>query len=80
VIELAWRPFLDPIGAHAYWWALIVPLAFLTSMAYKAVRHPTMARYWRSVVRMTVEILVSLLLLGVAAFAFVEYVIPAIAA
>jgi len=76
---LAWRPFLDPIDAHAYWWFLLLPLAVLTSLAYKAVRHPTMQHFWRSVVRMTAEIIVAMMLLGVVSFVFVEYVIPAIA-
>jgi hypothetical protein len=35
---LAWRPFLDPLNLHEYWWAFLVPLALGVAFTYKAVR------------------------------------------
>ena len=45
---LAYIPFLMPINALQEWWyLLLLPLAFGISMIYKALRMPTLERYWR---------------------------------
>ena len=79
-LVVGWRPFLDPINAHAMWWALLIPLALGVSVVYKAVRLPDMEHYWRHVAVMTVQIIVAMILLGVAMFIFVQYLIPLLAA
>lgn len=72
----SWRPFLDPLDLHAWWWAFLPPLALGISVAYKAVRMPTLEGYRRAVLVMTLQIIAAMILLGVAAFLFVEYVAP----
>ncbi len=76
---LAWRPFLDPLDLHPYWWAFLVPLSFLISMTYRAVRMRDLHGYWRGVAVMTVQIILAMIALGAASFLFVEYLIPMLA-
>ncbi len=73
-----WTPFIDPINAFGVWWALIVPLAFGMSVAYKAVRVNDLSRYWRQVGAMTVQSVAAMFLLGAAAYVLILHVIPAI--
>ncbi|MEX2218344.1 MAG: hypothetical protein WD749_06245 [Phycisphaerales bacterium] len=75
---LAWRPFLDPMQLHGWWWAFLVPLSLGISVAYKAVRVGDLRDYWRQVAMMTVQIILGMVLLGVAAFVILGYVVPAI--
>lgn len=74
-----WRPFLDPLNLHAYWWAFLVPLALLISVTYRAVRMPDLKGYPRSVIAMTVQIILAMIGLGAAAFIFVEHLLPLLA-
>lgn len=76
---LAWRPFLDPLNVHEYWWAFLVPLALGISIAYKAVRLHDLGNYWRQVAVMTAQIILAMVLLGIAMFIFVDYLLPALA-
>lgn len=75
----SWRPFLDPLHLHAYWWAFMVPLALGISVTYRAVRMRDMRGYWRAVAVMTVQIILAMIALGAAAFILVEYLIPMLA-
>jgi len=68
----SYRPFIDPINAHHWWWALIVPLALLTAVAYKAVRLPTLERYWREVALMSVQVLLGMAALAATLWLLVE--------
>jgi hypothetical protein len=74
----AWRPFLDPLDLQRSWFWLILPLAFLVSMTYKAVRVETLRGYWRQVVIMTTQLIIAIIAMGAAAFVVVEYVLPII--
>jgi hypothetical protein len=76
---LAWRPFLDPLHLHAYWWAFLLPLALGISIAYKAVRTFDMRDYWREVAVMTAQIVLAMILLGIGMFIFVDFLLPALA-
>lgn len=76
---LAWRPFLDPLGLHAYWWVFLIPLSLLISVAYKAVRVKDLAEFPRQAAVMTGQIIVAMILLGAAAFLFLQYLLPMIA-
>lgn len=71
-----WRPFLDPIDAHRYWYLFLIPLALLMSMAYKAVRVESMNIYLKQVVIMTVQVVAAMIGLGLVAFLFVEFLLP----
>ncbi len=76
LLVLAWRPFLDPLNAHALWWLFLLPLALLISITYKAVRVREPRHYPRQVVTMTLQIIAAMILLGAAAFLLVEYLLP----
>jgi hypothetical protein len=73
-----WRPILDPLSMHEYWWLLLFPLSLGISVAYKAVRVPTLDGYLRAVLILTTQIILAMILLWIAAFLFVGYLLPAI--
>lgn len=77
---LAYRPFLDPLPIHELWWALLLPLAFFISFAYKAVRLPekdlALPRFFRHVAVMTAQIVLAMIALGAAIYAFTEILLP----
>lgn len=75
-MTLAWRPFLDPLDLHAYWYFLLVPLALGISIAYKAVRVRNMDRYWMNVFTMTAQIVGSIIGLGVLAYIVLILIVP----
>ncbi|MCL4197799.1 MAG: hypothetical protein KJZ69_09940 [Phycisphaerales bacterium] len=75
-LTLAYRPFLDPIDISGWWWWLVIPMAFLISMVYKAIRVPTMRRYWRQVVKMTVQVMVVMLLMCIGLYVIVLWAAP----
>lgn len=76
VLTLAYRPFLDPIDISGWWWWLAIPMVFLISMVYKAIRVPTMRRYWRQVVKMTVQVMVVMLLMCIGLYVIVLWAAP----
>lgn len=65
------RPFLDPIELHQWWFLLLVPMAFLVAMTYKAVRLRTLEKYWRQVLLMTSQIVIGMIALGAATYLLV---------
>lgn len=67
-----YRPFIDPLNLHNWWWALIVPLALGVSVAYKAVRLPNLDRYWREVGVMTLQVLLGMAALAAALWLLIE--------
>lgn len=77
---LAYTPFIDPINIHQYWYLLLLPVAFFVSLAYKACRVEPLSDLAKEVAVMTVQIVIVMILLGVASFLFVERVLPMIAA
>lgn len=77
---LAWRPFLDPLPmGHAASYLLLIPMALFVSMAYRAVRLPTMREYPKLVLIMTVQIIAAIIAIGVGLYLLVELVLPLIA-
>jgi len=74
MITLAYRPFLDPIQLDAWWFLLLVPMALLVSMAYKAVRVAHLADYWKQVGMMSTQVVLGVIALGVGIFVFVQYI------
>lgn len=75
---LAWRPFLDPLPMEDGWYLLLIPLALLISIGYKAVRTQDMRRYWRDVGIMTVQIILSMILLWIGAYLLIFRIVPLI--
>lgn len=76
---LAYRPFIDPISIHRLWYLLLIPLAVLVALSYKAVRIPDLRDLPRQVAVMTVQIVLGIAALGVAGYLVVEWVLPAVA-
>lgn len=76
---LAWRPFLDPLNLHVYWWAFLVPLSLGIAFTYKAVRVQDLRELPKRTAVLTLQIILGMILLGAAFFAFLEYVLPLIA-
>jgi hypothetical protein len=70
--DWSYRPFIDPLNLHDWWWTLIVPLSLGVAIAYKAVRLPNLDRYWREVIVMTVQILLGMAGLAAALWLLVE--------
>jgi len=75
---LAWRPFLDPLPIEDGWFGLLLPLALLISIGYKAVRVGDMRRYWREVAIMTVQVILAMILLWIAAWLLIFRIVPLI--
>lgn len=74
---LAHIPFVEPLPlAHRYWWLLIVPLAIGVSMAWKAVRLPSLGNYWRQVTAMSVQIVLGVAGIAVGLFVLIQVVLP----
>jgi len=76
---IGYTPVLEPLDVHGAWWVLLIPLAVLVSIAYKAVRVREMRHYARDVAVMTVQILAGMLLLGAAVYLLIELAVPTIA-
>lgn len=81
---LAFRPFLDPIDVTSFWYLLMVPMALLIAIAYKAVRMPQaesgpLRPYIIAVLKMTAMIVFWMIALWVAFYFFVLKLLPTIA-
>ena len=76
IATLAWRPFLDPISMHGTWYLLLIPLAFGIAMVYRAVRLADLGGYGWKVLALTVQIVVSMILLGLASYLFIQVAVP----
>ncbi|MBL0871528.1 MAG: hypothetical protein IBJ18_13225 [Phycisphaerales bacterium] len=72
-VARAYRPFIDAVDVHHWWFLLLIPIAFLVSIGYKAVRMHELTGYVRQVLMMTVQIVVGMVLLAVAFYALVAY-------
>ena len=76
---LGWRPFIDPMNAHDWWFLLIFPVALLVSLAWKAVRVDDVRQLPRAVGVMTVQVVLAMLGLGLAAYVGLVVVLPILA-
>ncbi|MBX3391958.1 MAG: hypothetical protein KF787_04850 [Phycisphaeraceae bacterium] len=77
-VTAAWRPFIDPINAHRVWYLLLIPMAWLISMVYKAVRLPDLEKYWRQVTVMSAQIVLWIIALGAGLYVFIQHLAPLI--
>lgn len=75
---LAYTPFIDPINVHGTWFWMLIPLALGVSTVYKALRVGDMKHYIRQVLAMTVQIVLVMVLLGIASYLLIEHVVPRI--
>ena len=78
-VLLAYTPLIDPLNLHAAWFWLLIPLAVLIAMAYKAVRVPDMTLYWRQTALFAAQIILGII--GLYAFSLVvlNWILPVIA-
>tara|TARA_Y100001933_G_scaffold166453_1_gene164702 strand:+ start:31 stop:282 length:252 start_codon:yes stop_codon:yes gene_type:complete len=76
VAVLAWRPFLDPIDLHDAWFWLLIPLALLIAIAYKAVRVPDIANFWRQTLLFSAQIILGIVGLFAAALVTLNVILP----
>lgn len=67
-----YRPFRDPLPLGDIWFALLIPIAILVSITYKAVRMPSLKGFWPSVLLLAVKIILGVLALAAALYAFAE--------
>ena len=78
-IFLSYIPFLYPISLfHDWWYLLILPLSFGISIIYKALRIGSLDRFWRQVVMMSIQIILSMIGLAIALLILVQWIIPAL--
>ena len=73
---LAYTPFIDPIDLHTVWFLLLIPLGLLIAMAYKAVRVPDMADYWRQTIKFAIQIVGGIIGLYVFALVVLNIILP----
>jgi hypothetical protein len=78
---LRYRPFIDPVRGpvHTHWYILLLPMSFGIAVVYKAVMLRTMERYWHQVMYLTMQIIVGMVLLGLASYLLVLKYVPFIA-
>ena len=77
MLTAAYVPFVDPIDAfHQWWYLLLVPLSFGISVIYRALKMPSLDRYWRAVALMTAQIVLAMAALAVGLVVLVQVVIP----
>ncbi len=75
-LAASWRPFLDPLDLHGAWFLLLVPLSFGIAVVYRAVRVTDFQKFWARVVVLTIQIVLSMVLLGVASYLFIQVAAP----
>jgi hypothetical protein len=73
---LAYTPFIDPLDLHAVWFWLLLPLAALIAIAYKAVRVPDMALYWKQTALFAAQIILGIVGLYVFCLVVLNAVLP----
>lgn len=78
LIASTYTPFLDPLDLQRVWWFLLIPLAVLMSIAWKAVRVSSFHAFWRPVLVMTAQIVLAMVGLAVGAYLVVEVIVPAV--
>lgn len=76
---LAYRPFVDPLELHRYWFLFIIPMAFFIALAYKAVRIEHLRALPRQVAVMTIQIVLGMIALGAASYLFIQVLVPMLA-
>jgi hypothetical protein len=73
-----YRPFIDPIDVHSYWFLMLIPLAFGVALVYKAVRVSDIQELPRQTLVLMVQIILGMIGLGAGFYLFVNVVLPRI--
>lgn len=76
---LGWRPFIDPTAIHDLWFLLLIPIAVLVSLAWKAVRINDVRQLPRQTGVMATQVVLAMIGLGLAAYVAITLVIPLLA-
>ncbi len=76
---LAYTPFVDASSLHDNWYLLIVPIAILIAVGYKAIRCTDMKNYTREVFIFTMQILLGLGALALVSTIVITVLIPMLA-
>jgi len=77
--RLPYRPFIDPLPLHDWWWVFLVPLAVGIAVVYKAVQMKDSAGYPRAVAVMALQIVLGMVALGAASYLLVAVYVRFIA-
>lgn len=72
----AYRPLIDPLAMQETWYFLLLPLCFGIAVTYKAVRVPDLSKYWIEVAKFTVQLVLSVVLVGGLLTWVVLWVLP----
>ncbi len=67
----SYRPLLDPLPVDRHWPWLLLPLAVLIAIAYKAIKVSDLAEMKRQVTVLSVQIVVGMVLAAAALWALV---------
>jgi len=62
MLQLAYRPILEPLPLANYWMALAIPVALAVSAVYKAIRMRDLSTLPWQTLRLTIQILVLMVL------------------
>ena len=73
---LAYTPFIDPINAFDGWFFLLLPLAILTALAYKAVRAPRQDVILKQAAMFALQIIGGIVGLYIFALITLKFVLP----
>ena len=63
-------------AVQASWYLLLIPMAIGISVIYRSLRETSYNEYWRSVIIMSIHIVVGISALSLVIGAFVQLVIP----
>lgn len=74
-----YRPMLDPLPLHNWWYGLLFPIAILTAIAYKSVRSRSLESFYKEVVMFAGQIVIGMIGLGIAAWIVLGVILPRIA-
>lgn len=73
----AYIPFLHPINWFQEWWyLLLLPLSFGISVIYRAVRMPSLEKFWRRVFVLNCQIVLAMIVLAIGLVLAVQIAIP----
>jgi hypothetical protein len=74
---LAWTPFIGPIPHPGpLWWLLMIPLVVGVAVIWKAVRLPSLERYWVAVAVMALQVFAGVAALGLGLLLLVRWLVP----
>lgn len=73
---LAFKPFIDGMSIDKGSWVFLFPMAFGIAVAYKAVRVRDMSHYWKEVFKMTAQVCLAIIGLGMLTILVIGYALP----